>query len=112
LEAASWRLLDDGAGRANVKLEPNIKIVEQYGETFAKLKRGFADYLLLDEQNFPLCVLEAKAAGIHPLVGKEQARTYAQNQNCRFVILSNGDLHYFWDLLLGNPRVITKFPEL
>ncbi|HQZ82177.1 MAG TPA: DEAD/DEAH box helicase family protein [Pyrinomonadaceae bacterium] len=112
LEAAGWRLLDEETGRANVKLEPNIKIVERYGETFAKLKSGFADYLLYDEQNFPICVLEAKAPGIHPLVGKEQARTYAQNQNCRFVILSNGDLHYFWDLLLGNPRVITKFPEL
>ncbi len=38
-----------------------------------------------------------------PLVGKEQARKYARSQNCRFVILSNGNLHYFWDLDRGNP---------
>jgi len=45
-----------------------------------------------------------------PLVGKEQARKYARSQNCRFVILSNGNLHYFWDLERGNPYVITSFP--
>ena len=46
----------------------------------------------------------------NPLVGKEQARKYARAQNCRFVILSNGNLHYFWDLERGNPYVITAFP--
>lgn len=55
-------------------------------------------------------VLEAKAEDKHPLVGKEQARTYARAQNCRFVLLSNGNLHYFWDLTQGNPRLITRFP--
>lgn len=45
------------------------------------------------------------------MVGKEQARKYAKAQNCRFVILSNGNLHYFWDLQQGNPYVIIKFPE-
>ncbi len=46
----------------------------------------------------------------NPLVGKEQARKYARSQNCRFVILSNGNLHYFWDLERGNSYVITSFP--
>ncbi len=46
-----------------------------------------------------------------PLVGKEQARKYAKSQNCRFIILSNGNLHYFWDLERGNPYVITAFPS-
>lgn len=48
-------------------------------------------------RSFPLIVLEAKAEGKDPLVGKEQARRYARSLNCRFVILSNGNLHYFWD---------------
>jgi type I restriction enzyme R subunit len=52
-------------------------------------------------------VLEAKAEDKNPLVGKEQARKYAKAQNCRFVILTNGNLHYFWDLSQGNPNVIT-----
>jgi type I restriction enzyme, R subunit len=55
-------------------------------------------------------VLEAKAEDKSPLVGKEQAREYAKSQNCRFVILSDGNLHYFWDLQRGNPYLITSFP--
>jgi hypothetical protein len=58
----------------------------------------------------PLVVLEAKSEDKNPLVGKEQARKYAKSQNCRFVILSNGNLHYFWDLEQGNPHIITRFP--
>ena len=34
---------------------------------------------------------------INPLFAKGQARKYAQAQNCRFIILSNGDQHYLWD---------------
>ena len=59
---------------------------------------------------FPLIVLEAKSEEKNPLTGKEQARKYARSLNCRFVILSNGNLHYFWDLERGNPHVITSFP--
>ena len=72
---------------------------------------GFIDFLLLDEKGFPLVVLEAKSEDKNPLVGKEQARKYAKSQNCRFVILSNGNLHYFWDLEQGNPHIITRFPD-
>ena len=43
-------------------------------------------------------------------MGKEQARKYAKSHNCRFIILSNGNLHYFWDLERGNPYVITSLP--
>ena len=68
-------------------------------------------FLLLDSNGFPLIVLEAKAEEFNPLVGKEQARKYAKSLNCRFVILSNGNLHYFWDLTKGNPYVITDFPR-
>ena len=57
-----------------------------------------------------MVVLEAKSEDKQPLLGKEQARRYARSQNCRFVILSNGNLHYFWDLERGNPSIITDFP--
>ncbi|MDE0004011.1 MAG: DEAD/DEAH box helicase family protein [Rhodospirillaceae bacterium] len=56
-------------------------------------------------------MLEAKSSDKNPLVGKEQARRYARKQNCRFVILSNGNLHFFWDLERGNPYTITVFPK-
>ncbi len=114
LEAAGWRFFDDANGKANIRLESNTKItiqmLDDLGENFEKTKNGFLDFLLLDEKGFPLIVLEAKAEDKNPLVAKEQARKYAKSQNCRFVILSNGNLHYFWDLERGNPYLITTFP--
>ena len=79
------------------------------GDDFEKTT-GYVDFLLLDDRGFPLIVLEAKSEEKQPLVGKEQARRYARSQNCRFVMLSNGNLHYFWDLERGNPYMITSFP--
>jgi len=114
LEAAGWRFFADGALPANIRLEPGVTLkhtdLDTLGNDFETASRGFVDFLLLDARGFPLLVLEAKAEGKNPLVGKEQARKYARAQNCRFVILSNGNLHYFWDLERGNPHVITAFP--
>ena len=114
LEKAGWRFFDDKTGKANIQLEPNISInrkeLDSQGDDFEKTKKGFVDYLLLDKEGFPLVVLEAKKEEKNPLDGKEQARKYAHSLNVRFVILSNGNLHYFWDLEIGNPEIITEFP--
>jgi len=114
LETAGWRFFPDANGPSNIQLESNAKItiqvLDDLGENFEKVKTGFIDFLLLNEKGFPFIVLEAKAEDKNPLIGKEQARKYAKSQNCRFVILSNGNLHYFWDLERGNPYVITTFP--
>ena len=114
LETAGWRFFQDGDAPANIRLEPTVKIhstdLDALGANFEKSTKGFVDFLLLDAKGFPLLVLEAKAEDKNPLVGKEQARKYAKSQNCRFIILSNGNLHYFWDLERGNPYVITAFP--
>jgi type I restriction enzyme R subunit len=115
LEEAGWRFFADENGPANILLENHVKItsshIDDMGENFENKKDGFVDFLLLDQKGFPLIVLEAKSEDKNPLVGKEQARKYAKAQNCRFVLLSNGNLHYFWDLERGNPYIITKFPE-
>jgi type I restriction enzyme R subunit len=115
LEAAGWRFFDDAHGKANVVLEANSKLVQTdvdaFGENFEQAKKGLIDFLLLDEKGFPCAVLEAKSEDKEPLDGKEQARVYAQGQKVRFIILSNGNLHYFWDLEKGNPTVITAFPR-
>ena len=113
LEAAGWRFFADGSGPANIRLEPSVTIKStdlELGDDFEKAGRGFVDFLLLDAKGFPLLVLEAKSEEKNPLIGKEQARKYARSQNCRFVILSNGNLHFFWDLERGNPYVITSYP--
>jgi type I restriction enzyme, R subunit len=114
LEAAGWRFFADARGPANIQLEPSVTLKAQdldaLGENFEKATKGFIDFLLLNEKSFPFIVLEAKAEDKNPFIGKEKARRYAKSQNCRFVILSNGNLHYFWDLERGNPYVITAFP--
>ena len=114
LEEAGWRFFDDAYGSANILLENNVKLsqkkIDEFGEDFEKSQNGFIDFLLLDEKGFPALVLEAKSEDKNPLTGKEQARKYAKSQNCNFIILSNGNLHYFWNLNQGNPYIITKFP--
>ena len=114
LQKSGWRFFDDGDKRANITLELNVKLtkrdVDAFGNDFEKTKNGYIDFLLLDTDGFPYVVLEAKSEDKDPLDGKEQARRYAQSQNVRFIILSNGNLHYFWDLERGNPSVIIQFP--
>jgi len=59
---------------------------------------GRADYLLKNGLGRVLCVLEAKREDLDPYDAKEQARGYANNLNSPFVILSNGNEHWFWNL--------------
>jgi len=115
LNAAGWRFFANEKGPANVQLEPSVtlkaKDLDALGSNFEKTEKGFIDFLLLNEKGFPFVVLEANAENKSPLIGKEQARNSAKSQNCRFILLSNGNLHYFWDLERGNPYIITTFPS-
>ena len=114
LESAGWRFFPEKDKAANIRLEAGVTLkpsdLDGLGDDFEKTMTGFIDFLLLDDRGFPFIVLEAKSEDKNPLVGKEQARKYARSQNCRFVILSNGNLHYFWDLERGNPYIVTAFP--
>jgi type I restriction enzyme, R subunit len=115
LEEAGWRFFDTEKGKANILLENHVKITEKevdaWGNDFEKTKSGSLDFLLVDTNNKPICVLEAKKEKLHPLVAKEQARNYAKTVDARFIILSNGIVHYLWDLIKGNPKPIYKFPS-
>lgn len=115
LDDAGWRFFDDANGPANVVLELNVKLktedMDSLGDDLEKAPNGFVDFLLLDERGKPLIVLEAKSESKNPLSAKEQARKYARSLDTRFIILSNGNIHYLWDLQQGNPAVISKFPS-
>jgi type I restriction enzyme R subunit len=78
LEAAGWRFFPEHNSPANIQLEPKVSIqkdaLDALGEDFEKSTDGYVDFLLLNETGFPFVVLEAKAEGKSPLVGKEQAR--------------------------------------
>lgn len=111
LEEAGWRFFDTDKGKATIKLESSIKM-DDLGEDFEHSKNGFIDFLLVDENQNPILVLEAKRESLNPLVGKEQARNYAKSQKVKFIILSNGTLHYLWNVESGNPEQIQVFPTL
>lgn len=111
LEEAGWRFFDTDKGKATIKLESSIKM-DDLGEDFEHSKNGYIDFLLVDENQNPVLVLEAKKESLNPLVGKEQARNYAKSQKVKFVILSNGTLHYLWNIETGNPEQIQVFPTL
>lgn len=115
LEEAGWRFFDNEERKANILLENNVKItqkeIDAWGNDYEKTKKGSLDFLLLDSNNKPICVLEAKKESLHPLVAKEQARKYAKTAGAQYVILSNGIVHYFWDVTKGNPKPIYKFPS-
>ncbi len=117
LEEAGWRLFDTDTAKANVSVEiylqPGQTVAgDTLGNDFQDTKSGFADYVLLDYNQKPLAVLEAKRESIPPLSAKEQARNYANSLHVRYVILSNGNSHYLWDMLEGNPEPISRFPSL
>ncbi|MDD4409169.1 MAG: DEAD/DEAH box helicase family protein [Candidatus Pacebacteria bacterium] len=109
LEESGWRFEDSEKGKANIQLESNIKYSE-LGNDFENETHGFIDFLLLDKDGRALVVVEAKRESIDPLSAKEQARNYARNIGARFIILSNGNIHYFWDIKHGNPDTISRFP--
>ena len=114
LEDSGWRFEDSDLGPANIALEAGVKY-KDLGDDFENAvtsdgRRGSVDFMLLDKDKKPLVVLEAKRKDIEPLAAKEQARNYARNCGARFVILSNGNIHYFWDTKHGNPETITRFP--
>ena len=115
LEEAGWRFFDNKVGPANILLENHVKITEQlidaWGNDYEKVKGGSLDFLLVDNNNKPICVLEAKKEGLHPLVAKEQARKYAKTVGAQFIILSNGIVHFLWNLEKGNPKPIYQFPS-
>jgi type I restriction enzyme R subunit len=101
LEESEWVLVDTDTQKSNVRVETKIE---------SEGNRGFIDYVLLDSKGFPLVVVEAKNEDKDPLVGKEQSRTYAKSIHARFIILTNSNVHYLWDIERGNPTIINKFP--
>lgn len=115
LTEAGWRFFDNHEAKANILLENHVKItqkeVDAWGNDFEKTLSGSLDFLLVDSDNRPICVLEAKKESLHPLVAKEQARKYANTVGAQFILLSNGIVHYLWDLKKGNPKPIYKYPS-
>jgi type I restriction enzyme R subunit len=118
LEDAGWRFLPDAQGRReNVICEHRITRRAfspglDLGRDFEHAPDGFVDYVLLNTDQRPMVVTEAKREGIDPLTGKEQARAYAESLGVIHIFLSNGLVHYYWNLRQGNPVRVSRFLPL
>jgi type I restriction enzyme R subunit len=118
LEEARWRFLPDASGRReNIICEhrvtkkvfaPNLDL----GADFQHAPGGFVDYVLLDANGRAVAVVEAKREDIDPLTAKEQARAYALSLGVTHIFLSNGLVHYYWNLRQGNPVKVSRFLPL
>jgi hypothetical protein len=114
LEQAGWRFFPDKNGPDNIICESRISRAAyspgtDFGDDFEKVIHGFVDYLLLNSERKPVAVVEAKRESVDPLDAKEQARDYAKSLGVRHIFLSNGQLHYYWDLAQGNPTRVSHF---
>lgn len=118
LEEAGWRFLPDERGRKeNIICEhrvtkkvfaPNVDL----GADFERAPDGFVDYVLLNTDGRAVAVVEAKKESIDPLTAKEQARAYAESLGASHIFLSNGLVHYYWNLRQGNPVKVSRFLPL
>ena len=113
LEGAGWRFFDDEHGKANIDLEHRTKKGKydnnKLGDDLDNAPDGFIDYLLINNENRPIALVEAKRESIDPLDAKEQSREYARGKHIRHIFLSNGNVHYYWDMEYGEPTIISKF---
>jgi len=109
LEAAGWRFLPDAQGRReNIICEHRAKKKifapnQDLGADFEPAPDGFVDYVRLNIDGRPVAVVEAKKESIDPLAAKEQARADAAGLGVSHIFLSNGLVHYYWNLRQGNP---------
>ena len=75
---------------------------------------GFTDFCLYDTDGSVLAVIEAKKTARNAREGEEQLKQYiteiAKTQSfVPFGFMSNGLLHYFWDVGLAHPRAVSGF---
>ena len=80
------------------------------GSTTRRGKSKRADYLLRITRNFPIAVLEAKAAYKKPGDGLQQAKDYAKILDLKFVYSTNGHRIIEYDDITHIEKEIDKFP--
>lgn len=77
LQEAGWQI----AEQENLKVEGKAGIeieIDGIPKVQNPTGKGYADYVLFDTNGKPLAVVEAKRTSKDPIIGKEQAKTYAQ----------------------------------
>lgn len=106
LAQAGW-----SRGRCAVLEEFLVSAVGQKGE---RSREQFVDYVLLDSNNKPIALVEAKRSSRDELAGKRQAADYADAIKATFgedvfIFLTNGKEIQFWDRMRYAPRKVAAF---
>ena len=80
------------------------------GKGFVRKPPKRVDYLLRYERNFPLAVVEAKAAWKSAGEGLQQAKEYAEMLGLKFAYATNGLEIIEFDYLTGKETFISSYP--
>jgi type I restriction enzyme R subunit len=118
LEKAGWRFVADGKGQAaNIVCEHRVRRKTfvpsaDLGADYEHAPGGFVDYVLQNTDGRAVAVVEAKRESIDPQTAKKQARDYAEKLGVAHIFLSNGLVHYYWNLRQGNPTRVSRFLPL
>jgi type I restriction enzyme, R subunit len=107
LQAAGWD--SDPHSIAEQRTITDGRIVP-VGKGFVRKPPRRVDYLLRYERNFPLAVVEAKAAWKTAGDGLQQAKEYAEMLGLKFAYATNGDETIEFDYFTGRETLIATYP--
>lgn len=81
------------------------------GKGFIRKPPRRADYLLRYERNFPLAIVEAKAAWKAAGEGLQQAKEYAEMLGLKFAYATNGHEVVEFDYFVGKESIVARYPS-
>jgi type I restriction enzyme, R subunit len=106
LYAAGWD--DERISEQRTFTDGRIVIV---GDKYTRRPQKRADYLLRYRRDFPIAIVEAKAAYKKPGDGLQQAKEYAQILGLKFAYSTNGDGIVEHDFVDGRDNERADFPS-
>jgi type I restriction enzyme R subunit len=106
LYEAGWS--DDQISEQKTFTDGRIIVI---GKKVGRRKPRRADYILRMSRNFPIAVIEAKAAYKKPGDGLQQAKEYAEMLNVKFAYSTNGHGIIEHDYITGSERELNEFPS-
>jgi type I restriction enzyme R subunit len=118
LRQAGWDPSDKSQVLTEMFASSATDVVQEVGSPYRRGDRpaerdaapaGRADYVLLDQRQRALAIIEAKRAGIDPYTAKQQSLPYAKRIGAPFIFLTNGELLYFWDYTNDDARIVNSF---
>jgi len=107
LQAAGWDTEPHSIAEQRTITDGRIVPV---GKGFIRKPPKRADYLLRYRRDFPLAVVEAKAAFRHAADGLQQAKQYAEMLGLKFAYATNGLEIVEFDSFSGTERALAAYP--